>query len=94
MKATDCARALHVLQNKALLAAANARDDAAMRAVQVDIVTGARRLEAACTRLGADPVTCAQVQEYRAAAEAVLARIDAHAARPPALSWRRRGLHA
>lgn len=88
MKAVDCAQALLVLQNKATIAAVGARDGAALLSVQRDIVTGAQRLEAACARLGADAATTAQVREYRQAAEAALARLEAPRRR--AFAWRGR----
>jgi hypothetical protein len=71
---------LHVLQTKAVVAAANARSAAELLQVQQDIVTGAQRLEAACRERGVTGATWAAVVEYRTAAEAALARLTQTAA--------------
>lgn len=83
MSGTDCAAALLYLQNKAAEAAFNARTPEALLAAQQDIVEGAQRLEERCRIAGADAETTACVREYRQAAEAALARLQAEASGLP-----------
>lgn len=72
----QCARAFNVLLNKVVAASYRADDKAALLAVQHDIVTGARRLEARCVELNVGDDLVGEVRGYRLAAEQVLQRLE------------------
>lgn len=67
------------LQNRAVQAAWQARTPAETRAVQQDIVTGARRLVELCEAQHANSAMLAAAREYLAGAEEALARLEAPA---------------
>jgi hypothetical protein len=67
---------LRVLQGMMLRAVCEAHSDAELVAIQRDLVTGARRLEAACQRDYIEGPVLAEISTYRADCEAALRRLE------------------